>query len=124
MSKENAEKVMSLVRKALSTHSVEESRTCALTAVQHIIKYKLLVVDPTNLPPPPLPKRPKAPTRRPYGNPSRAASKVSFNTSCMLCERPIYAGSQCCWLPAYDKVVCGECYETEIMGNTDWEGQR
>jgi hypothetical protein len=129
----DAEKAMALVRKALSSHSVEESRTCALTAVQLIVKYKLQLVDPNDLPKPPEPKKPKSrqgaggspPQRRPHaGFPPRAPSRMSFNTTCMLCDKPIYAGTEAFWMAAFNKAACPHCFESEIMGSEGWNGGR
>lgn len=133
----DAERVMALVRKALSTHSVEESRTCALTAVQHIIKYKLTIVDPADLPKPPEPKKKPAPhpphrgaggptphRRPPVGFPPRAPSRMSFTSACMICDNPIYAGTEAFWMPAFGKAACPKCFEAEIMGSEGWNGGR
>jgi len=116
MSNDNAEKVMSLARKALSTQSVEEARTCALTAIQHIFKYKLIVVDPLDRPLPVPPKASKRAQRPAWRGPPQAPSRSSFSTTCFICTRPIHAGAQVFWSPAFKSSMCALCYESEILG--------
>lgn len=119
----DAERVMALIRKAISTSSVEEARTCALTAVQHIVQKKLTVVDPNDLPKPVGEKKrtnvsgysqPQG-TRPSYRRPPTAPSRVSFNTKCMICQNPLHAGQEVFWSPAFQQAICAGCFETEIL---------
>lgn len=110
---------MALIRKAFSTHSEEEARTCAMTAVQHIISKRLTVVDLEDLPresrktearPPPR----ETPKRERY-RPPTAPSRVSFGTSCMICGNPLPPGSEVFWSPVFKQATCAKCFEDEIL---------
>lgn len=124
--KEAILKVDALIRKALSTESEEESRTCALTAVKLIVKEKLVVIsshdaaaraairgnayqNAVNV------------TKSPRGSPQRRSPPVTpptrtgFATTCLFCGDNIAAGDMVFWSKTFDVTVCAGCYEEEIL---------
>lgn len=116
-------RVQALIAKALSTHSEEEARTCALSAVKIIVKEKLVVCAPED---PKMAaareglrgsvKRPPGAThRRP---PADAPSRTGYDTACLFCGKNLPAGSKVFWSKVFNVMVCPECFEAEILVKT------
>lgn len=105
----SVEKVKSLIRKALSTSSEEEARTCALTAVRLIAKEELDVVTEAEA------RRARGPWRFPKAvvprRPADAPSRTGYNTICAYCLKPLPAGSKAFWSKALHMTLCPECFE-------------
>lgn len=108
------DRVNALIRKALSTTSVEEARTCAFTAVEIMSRRGLVVRDPSEDPAPVIKivYRP-APVKR---RPPTAPSRTSFATECSMCHKDLAVGAQVFWSSMLGVTVCAQCFEDHLAG--------
>jgi len=115
------ERVQALIAKALSTHSEEEARTCALTAVKIMVREKLEVVTSAEIQVRDALLRAAAEAKRqaarpaPRKKPADAPSRTGFDTTCAFCSVNLPTGSKIYWSKVFKVSVCPECFETEIM---------
>lgn len=112
------EKVGHLIRKALSTDSVEEARTCALSAVQIMVKEKLTVVSDSELEALRYRAMKPAPARAPVRPRKRSAdapSVTGYDSSCLFCGCNLPKGSKVFWSQVFGVMVCPDCFEAEIL---------
>jgi len=108
------DRVNALIRKALSTASIEEARTCAFTAVEIMVKKGLVVRDPAEEPPPVIKYVYKPPPAK--RRPPTAPTKLSFATSCDMCKRKLFPGDQVFWSAMLGVSICPQCFEDHIAG--------
>jgi len=115
------ERVQALIAKALSTHSEEEARTCALTAVKIIVKDKLQVVTTAEIQVRDALLRAAAEARRqatkpvPRKRPADAPSRTGYDTACAFCSVNLPTGSKIYWSKVFKVAVCPDCFESEIL---------
>jgi hypothetical protein len=135
------EKATALIRKAMSTQSEEEARTCAFLAVKIVVRERLELISPSTVE-----KIKKAaesrraeathaqrargnrdpfegaeafyrPPRRPRptGRPADAPSRTSFASACLFCEKELNPGDKVFYSKIFEVMVCPECFEAEIL---------
>jgi hypothetical protein len=110
------QRATALIRKAVSTESEAEARTCAFLAVKIIVREKLELTLPGQEPRP----RPRTARER-ERHPAHAPSRTSYHTDCLFCGEHLNPGDKVFWSKAFNVMVCAECFETEILVKTRME---
>ena len=122
------ERATALIRKAISTDSEAEARTCAFLAVKIIIKEKLELISPATLQKIAIAtqegreavarerRRPRARTRNERERqPADAPSRTSYESECLFCGERLKKGDKVFWSKVFKVMVCPECFEAEIL---------
>jgi hypothetical protein len=125
-----------LFRKALSTESLEEARTSALTGVKLMAKEGLVLISEAELKalrkaaakPPTAGASPGVWRSRQREKPATAPSVTGYDSECRFCGAFLPKGSRVFWSKAFDLMVCPDCYEQEILVKrrmeTMWEKEK
>lgn len=110
-----AERATALIRKAMSTDSEAEARTCAFLAVKIIVKEKLELVAPSDTPFLQPQRRRRRTQSEQERRPADAPSRTSYESECLFCGERLKKGDKVFWSKVFKVMVCPECFEAEIL---------